>query len=71
MAARTSRDAALPPDVLEHFMAIGDTAACATRIERLISAGADRVVLVPNPAGQRSAAGMLEQIRRAAPLARG
>ena len=32
------------------------------------NAGADRVVLVPNPAGKRTCGGMLEQIRRGADL---
>ena len=38
-------------------------------IDRLLAAGADRVVLVPNPAGFRSTTSMVEQMRTVAPLA--
>lgn len=66
--ARASDDAPLPDEVIGEFMAAGSAADCARYIERLLDAGADRVVLVPNPAGQRSVEGMLEQIRRGANL---
>ena len=49
-------------------MAAGNSADCAAMIERLRDAGADRVVLVPNPAAVRSTTEMLDQIRRAASL---
>jgi 5,10-methylenetetrahydromethanopterin reductase len=58
----------LPDEIIGRFMAAGDTADCAVMIERLLDAGADRVVLVPNPSGVRSTEGMLAQIRRAASL---
>ena len=37
-------------------------------IRRLLDAGADRVVLVPNPAGLRITDAMVDQIRAAAAL---
>lgn len=58
----------LPAELLGQFAAAGDTAACAATIRRLLSAGADRVILVPNPAGYRSTASMVQQIRAAADL---
>jgi len=61
-----------PPDeLLGEFVATGNTASCAATVDRLIASGADRVVLVPNPAGYRSTASMLEQMRRASTLTRG
>jgi len=54
---------------LDEFGAVGSTADCAGRIAELLDAGAERVVLVPNPAGMRSTPEMLEQIRAAAALA--
>lgn len=54
--------------LLGSFVAAGDAASCAESIERLLEAGADRVVLVPNPAGFRSTADMLEQMRTGARL---
>jgi alkanesulfonate monooxygenase SsuD/methylene tetrahydromethanopterin reductase-like flavin-dependent oxidoreductase (luciferase family) len=61
-----------PPDeLLGEFVATGNTASCAATIDRLIASGADRVVLVPNPAGYRSTASMLEQMRRASALTGG
>ena len=60
----------LPDELLDEFMAAGTSADCRRYVERLLDAGADRVVLVPNPAGQRSTRGMLEQIRRGGEPAR-
>ena len=57
-----------PEPLLGEFVAAGDPASCRLTIERLFEAGADQVVLVPNPAGYRSTAAMLEQIRMAAVL---
>ena len=57
-----------PESLLGDFVAAGDPASCRLTIERLLEAGADQVVLVPNPAGYRSTAAMLEQMRRAAAL---
>jgi alkanesulfonate monooxygenase SsuD/methylene tetrahydromethanopterin reductase-like flavin-dependent oxidoreductase (luciferase family) len=59
----------LPAELLGPFVAAGDTASCAATIRRLLDAGADRVVLVPNPAGYRSTASMVAQIRVGADLA--
>jgi len=58
----------LPDEVIGDFMAAGSTADCAHFVQRLLDAGADRVVLVPNPAGQRSTDAMVEQVRRGAKL---
>jgi alkanesulfonate monooxygenase SsuD/methylene tetrahydromethanopterin reductase-like flavin-dependent oxidoreductase (luciferase family) len=66
--ARGEGGGPLPDEVIGRFMAAGDAADCAAMIERLLDAGADRVVLVPNPAGVRTIEGMLEQIRRGAVL---
>lgn len=61
--------AAGPPDeLLGEFVAVGDQQSCAATVTRLLEAGADRVVLVPNPAGYRSTASMMEQMRLAAAL---
>ena len=68
VGARASDDEVLPDDVIGEFMAAGSTADCRGYVERLFDAGAERVVLVPNPSGQRSLEGMLEQIRRGANL---
>jgi alkanesulfonate monooxygenase SsuD/methylene tetrahydromethanopterin reductase-like flavin-dependent oxidoreductase (luciferase family) len=58
-----------PPDeLLSEFVAAGNLETCARTVDRLLAAGADRVVLVPNPAGYRSTADMVDQIRHAAPL---
>jgi alkanesulfonate monooxygenase SsuD/methylene tetrahydromethanopterin reductase-like flavin-dependent oxidoreductase (luciferase family) len=61
----------LPADLLAEFVAAGDSKSCRTAIDRLLEAGADRVVLVPNPAGFRSTASMVEQIRAASALTGG
>ena len=58
----------IPPDLLNRFVAAGDTASCATTIRGLLDGGADRVVLVPNPAGIRTTDEMVEQIRAAVEL---
>jgi alkanesulfonate monooxygenase SsuD/methylene tetrahydromethanopterin reductase-like flavin-dependent oxidoreductase (luciferase family) len=61
---------AMPPHQLfGEFAATGDLQSCAETVYRLLAAGADRVVLVPNPAGYRSTPQMLQQMRIAAPLA--
>jgi 5,10-methylenetetrahydromethanopterin reductase len=70
LQTRPSDEPVLPADLLDGFMAAGDTAACEAFIDRLLDAGADRVVLVPNPAGVRSTEAMVDQIRRAGPLLR-
>ena len=54
-----------PPKLLSEFVAVGDIASCAITIDRLFAAGADRVVLVPNPAGYRSTQSMVEQMQSA------
>jgi alkanesulfonate monooxygenase SsuD/methylene tetrahydromethanopterin reductase-like flavin-dependent oxidoreductase (luciferase family) len=61
----------LPDAFLDEFVAAGDARRCRAMIDRLLAAGADRVVLVPNPAGLRSTESMVEQIRSAAVLLRG
>ena len=68
VAARASADEVLPDEVIGEFMAAGSNDDCRGYVERLFDAGAERVVLVPNPSGQHSLEGMLEQIRRGANL---
>jgi alkanesulfonate monooxygenase SsuD/methylene tetrahydromethanopterin reductase-like flavin-dependent oxidoreductase (luciferase family) len=58
----------IPHDLLSRFAAVGNLDDCAATIQDLLAAGADRVVLVPNPAGYRSTASMVEQIRVGARL---
>jgi alkanesulfonate monooxygenase SsuD/methylene tetrahydromethanopterin reductase-like flavin-dependent oxidoreductase (luciferase family) len=58
--------AGLSDDLLDEFVAAGDPARCRTMVGRLLDAGADRVILVTNPAGIRSTLSMVEQIRLAA-----
>lgn len=58
----------VPDSLLSEFVAAGDTVACNATIRGLLEAGADRVVLVPNPAGFRSTEDMVEQIRIGAQL---
>lgn len=58
----------LPTELLGEFVAAGDPDSCRTMVKRLLEAGADRVVLVPNPAGFRSTSKMVEQMRAAATL---
>jgi alkanesulfonate monooxygenase SsuD/methylene tetrahydromethanopterin reductase-like flavin-dependent oxidoreductase (luciferase family) len=41
----------VPGELLDEFVAAGDPEQVQTMISRLLEAGADRVVLVPNPAG--------------------
>jgi hypothetical protein len=60
----------LPAELLDEFVAAGGTHTCKTMVERLLAAGADRVVLVPNPAGRLSTESMITQTRAAARLAR-
>jgi alkanesulfonate monooxygenase SsuD/methylene tetrahydromethanopterin reductase-like flavin-dependent oxidoreductase (luciferase family) len=55
-------------EVLGEFAAAGDAESCRATVERLLAAGADRVVLVPNPAGYRSTPEMVQQVQRAAAL---
>ena len=59
----------LPASILGEFVAAGDATSCAATVDRLLEAGADRVILVPNPAGFRSTAAMVEQMRIASKLA--
>lgn len=58
----------LPDEIIGEFMVAGTIADGARYVARLQDAGAERVVLVPNPDGRRSHEGMLEQIRRGANL---
>jgi alkanesulfonate monooxygenase SsuD/methylene tetrahydromethanopterin reductase-like flavin-dependent oxidoreductase (luciferase family) len=58
----------VPGEILDEFVAAGDPEQCQTMVSRLLDAGADRVVLVPNPAGFRSTSVMVEQIRIASTL---
>lgn len=64
----TSAD--LPDAFLDEFVAAGDARTCRAMIDRLMAAGADRVILLTNPAGLRSTDSMVEQIRSAATLLR-
>ena len=52
----------IPLSLLRQVAAVGSADDCAATVARLLEAGADRVVLVPNPAGYRSTAEMIEQI---------
>ena len=52
----------IPLSLLRQFAAVGSADDCAATVARLLEAGADRVVLVPNPAGYRSTPEMIEQI---------
>jgi alkanesulfonate monooxygenase SsuD/methylene tetrahydromethanopterin reductase-like flavin-dependent oxidoreductase (luciferase family) len=54
-------------ELAAYFEQGGPNAGAAT-VDRLFASGADRVVLVPNPAGYRSTTSMLEQMRRASAL---
>lgn len=58
----------VPTDLLGEFVAAGDPDSCRRMVDRLLEEGADRVVLVPNPAGFRSTSEMVEQMRSAATL---
>lgn len=58
----------IPDELLDEFVAAGDPDRCLAMINRLLVAGADRVVLVPNPAGFRSTSAMVEQMRIASTL---
>lgn len=55
-------------DFVARYAATGDIASCHETVRGLFDAGADRVVLVPNPAGLRSTPEMLDQMRLAARL---
>jgi alkanesulfonate monooxygenase SsuD/methylene tetrahydromethanopterin reductase-like flavin-dependent oxidoreductase (luciferase family) len=61
----------IPDAILSDFVAAGDPASCRDAVESLLAAGADRVILVPNPAGFRSTTAMVEQIRAGAGLIHG
>lgn len=52
----------IPLNLLRQFAAVGSPGDCSATVARLLEAGADRVVLVPNPAGYRSTAEMIEQM---------
>ncbi len=58
----------VPDPNLAGFVASGSLGQCGEMVERLLGAGADRVVLVPNPAGRLSTEAMIEQIQSAAAL---
>jgi alkanesulfonate monooxygenase SsuD/methylene tetrahydromethanopterin reductase-like flavin-dependent oxidoreductase (luciferase family) len=58
-----------PDPLLTGFVASGSRDECAHMINELFTAGADRVVLVPNPAGRLSTQHMIEQIESAADAA--
>ena len=58
-----------PDPELSGFVASGSPDQCAEVIEGLLDAGADRVVLVPNPAGRISTEEMVEQMELAARFA--
>ncbi len=58
----------LPEPLLSQFVAAGDATMCRRMVDRLLEAGADRVVLVPNPGGLRSTSAMVAQIRMGAGL---
>jgi 5,10-methylenetetrahydromethanopterin reductase len=65
--ARLGADAEpLPFDVLSRFMAAGTSAEVTAFVRELFAAGADRVVLVPDPDGVRATSAMLGQLRAAA-----
>jgi alkanesulfonate monooxygenase SsuD/methylene tetrahydromethanopterin reductase-like flavin-dependent oxidoreductase (luciferase family) len=68
VARQSPPEAGIPRSLLAKFMAVGDGASCAATIAALLEAGADRVALVPNPAGVRTVAEMMEQMRRASVL---
>ncbi len=55
-----------PDPDLTGFVATGSPEECTEMIEGLLDAGADRVVLVPNPAGRISTEAMVEQMELAA-----
>ena len=59
---------AIPLALLRRFVAAGSPDDCAATISGLLEAGADRVVLVPNPAGYRTTVDMLEQMELAQSL---
>lgn len=59
---------AIPLPLLRRFVATGSPDDCAATVSALLEAGADRVVLVPNPAGYRSTADMVNQMALAQTL---
>ncbi len=60
--------AEIPLRVLRQFAAVGDLDDCAETVQSLLDGGADRVILVPNPAGFRSTTEMLDQMTQASAL---
>lgn len=58
----------VPDPDLTGFVASGSKARCGEMVEGLLEAGADRVVLVPNPGGRLSTEAMVEQMESAAAL---
>lgn len=58
----------MPLALLRRFAAAGNSDDCALTVSNLLSAGADRVILVPNPAGFRSTTEMLDQMALAQAL---
>ncbi len=65
-----NRASQIPEPLLGRFVAAGNIADCADTVADLLEAGADRVVLVPNPAGYLSTGDMVEQMRTASSLTR-
>lgn len=59
---------AIPLALLRRFVATGTPDDCALTVSSLLEAGADRVVLVPNPAGFRATGEMLDQMELASTL---
>ncbi len=55
----------IPLELLRRFAAVGSPDDCARTVSNLLQAGADRVVLVPNPASYRPTAEMVEQMKLA------
>ncbi len=73
LASLTADEPGRAPDariaeVFGAFAAVGDAAGCTATVRSLLAAGADRVVLVPNPAALRTTAEMVAQVRLAATL---
>lgn len=68
LAAETGKEGigdAISPELLGCFAAAGSSEDCAATVTALLDAGADRVVLVPNPAGFRTTGEMVQQMKRA------
>lgn len=71
LVGRTGKEGlgeAIPFSLLRRFVATGSPDDCAATVSGLLEAGADRVILVPNPAGYRSTADMVGQMMLAREL---